>query len=158
MTRHGEDPATEVLDEDVLALLAEAEAPLEVPPGRAPRLRARVMASISRELLCEQPGFETVRADEGEWIQAAPLGEIKILHTDRETGALTYLARLQPGFSLPGHLHTMGEECLVLEGEVTHGNLTLRAGDYHFAAAGVAHGEFHTATGALVLLRGAIPV
>lgn len=41
----------------------------------------------------------------------------------------------------------------MLSGEVSFGDLTLRAGDYHLAPKGMVHAEAYSATGALVFIR-----
>lgn len=58
--------------------------------------------------------------------------------------------------SLPEHWHRGYEECVVLEGEFTMGDITLRAGDYHAAAAGTLHPPTSTRIGVTVYLRAAI--
>ena len=40
-----------------------------------------------------------------------------------------------------------------LQGEITIGNITVCAGDYHFAAKGARHGTLTTRAGALLFLR-----
>ena len=51
---------------------------------------------------------------------------------------------------MPAHDHGFPEECLVLQGEITIGDITVCAGDYHFAAKGARHGTLTTRTGALL--------
>ncbi len=121
-------------------------------------MRQRLDQTLALELAGALPGFITIRHNEGEWIEAAPGGWIKILSTDAATGAVTYLAKLSPGFSLPAHPHPVGEECLMLEGDLRLGDVILKAGDFHYAPPGVTHGRLKTENGALVLLRGILPV
>ncbi|MEZ5448055.1 MAG: cupin domain-containing protein [Thiolinea sp.] len=142
---------------DVLEWLAESQEAVEVPPQRQARMRQTILEQVAQESACLVPGFETIRAAEGEWIAPAPGARIKILHQDHDTGAISYLARLEPGFRMPGHDHPVAEECVMLEGELWMGDLHLKAGDYHYAAAGVRHGTLYTETGALAFLKGALP-
>jgi quercetin dioxygenase-like cupin family protein len=94
----------------------------------------------------------TIRAGEG-WVEFMPGIEFKMLYRDETTGARSLLARLDPGVAMPAHDHGFPEECLVLQGEITIGDITVCAGDYHFAAKGARHGTLTTRTGALLFLR-----
>ena len=60
---------------------------------------------------------------------------------------------MAPGSRYPAHEHTGDEECLMLSGEVSFGDLTLRAGDYHLAPKGMVYAEAYSASGALVFIR-----
>lgn len=128
-----------------------AVAPQLPPADRATALRARVLA------LPSEPGaqLQTVRAHEGLWQNIAPLVDMKLLHDDGLSRSI--LLRLQPGARLPAHGHAADEECIVLEGEGSIGDIFLRAGDYHLAPKGMHHGETFTATGALLFIRTAAP-
>lgn len=149
---------SDTLDDDILQDLAAAQTPVEVPTALNQKMKFRMQETISSELQGLMPGFTTIRKKHGEWIEAAPGGKIKILNTDDETGAITYLAKLEVGFELPAHYHELAEECLILEGEIAVGGIHLSEGDYHFAPPGAMHGALTTRTGALILLRGALPV
>lgn len=138
-----------LLSPALLEALLLAVPPLDPPPGRAEALRAKVLAQAApqpapRDLI-------TLRAEQGQWHALAPLAEMKLLHQD-ETGR-SFLLRLHPGARLPPHEHAENEECLVLEGEGYIGDIFLRAGDFHLAPKGVAHGETYTETGALLYIR-----
>ena len=146
------------LDDDVLELLADNEAPLEMPVGLKAKLRSSIMDKVAQEQAGEGPGFITVRASEDGWVEALPGGFIKILKEADENGSLTYLARLEPGFEMPSHIHEFGEECIMLEGELWMGDLHLKKGDYHYAEAGMKHGKHWTPTGALIYLNGPLPI
>ena len=146
------------LDADIVALLAENHASVELPVALKTRMRTAVLEKVAADSACLTPGFQTIRAREGEWIQALPGAALKILHQTTDSPVVTYLARLQPGFEMPGHPHPFDEECIMLEGEMWLGDLHLKAGDYHFAAKGVLHGKLRTETGALVFQKGVLPV
>lgn len=149
--------APPVLDEDILLLLAENQEEVELPPELNARMRNNILSNIAQEEAGILPGFTTVRANEGEWFEAMPGAQIKILHREGDSGLLTYLAKLSPGFEMPGHPHPFDEECIMLEGDLWFGDLHLKAGDYHFASKGVHHGRLKTETGALAFLKGALP-
>jgi anti-sigma factor ChrR (cupin superfamily) len=99
----------------------------------------------------EVPGTLTVRADAGRWERLARGVERKILHTSPD-GRVTYLIRGQPGARLPGHDHDDDEETFVIEGDLTIGSLTLRAGDYHLARRGFHHPAASSQNGCLLLV------
>jgi anti-sigma factor ChrR (cupin superfamily) len=120
---------------------------VEPPAELFDRIRAAIRASTQ-----DMPGTLTVRAGEGSWQRVAPGVERKVLHGAPD-GRVTYLIRGQPGARLPGHEHDEDEEIYVLEGELTIGTLTLRAGDYHVARRGFPHPPATTATGCLLLVR-----
>ncbi len=120
------------------------------------RLHARIWQRIEHALQAERSVFVTVRKEDGEWISLFPMVEIKSLCT-AGTGA-SFLLRLQPGACLPSHVHQAAEECLMLEGDLDLGNgVVLRAGDYHMAPDGLAHGVALSRTGAVIFLRSDIP-
>lgn len=122
--------------------LLEEVAPVAPPAG----LRARVLARTA------VADFRTLRETEG-WRAMAPGVEFKLLGWDERTDRKSFLLRAKPGIALPAHAHAADEECLVLEGEFSMGDLTLRAGDYHFAPRGSRHPDAVTRTGVLVQLR-----
>ncbi len=147
----------EGLDISTLQLLAEHQPEVNVPATVRDRLRTNIMSQIAQEDACTAPGFTTVRAQEGEWLEPQPGAKIKILHQEGDSGLLTYLVRLAPGFEMQGHMHPFPEECLMLEGDLWFGSLHLKAGDYHFADKGVYHGRLKTENGAVAFLKGALP-
>lgn len=146
------------LDIDIAEFLADAQVPDTVPDAVRERLKGNLLDQIAREAAGLGEGYTTVRANEGEWVQALPGAEIKILYQLGESGPLSYLARLSAGFEMPGHVHELDEECIMLEGDLAMGEIYLKAGDYHFSAKGMNHGKHRTEQGALIFLRGALPV
>jgi quercetin dioxygenase-like cupin family protein len=147
-----------VLDDDVIDSLLENTPPVEIDKVTSSRIKASFMKTIKEEEQGIGAGFETIRADDGEWVEALPGGRIKILHQEENSEVITYLAKLSPGFEMPSHEHLYDEECLMLEGELWLGELCLKEGDYHFASKGVHHGRLYTKTGATALLKGNLPV
>jgi quercetin dioxygenase-like cupin family protein len=147
-----------VLDPELLACLAEQQAPAAPRPEVAARLKVRIMEEV-RAGAATQPAVApptlTVRAMEGQWVPLGPRMEMKVLRQDAESRS--FLLRLQPGAVLPPHDHPLDEECYVLEGEVSFGDVRIGAGDYHLAPRGVPHGLVRSRRGALLLLRGASP-
>lgn len=143
------------LDADLLLLIDDA---IEPDPADAQdaamhervkrKLLRRIAADTTDRHVTHHPGPQ-------DW---QPFGEgvqIKVLH--QSGGVMSYLLRLQAGASLPAHRHPIDEECVVLEGEVQIGSLTLAAGGFHLGRKDVLHDRLASAGGALIYLRGAIP-
>jgi len=143
MTRRPTDDA-DVIDPAVLAELLQASAPLS-PPSQ---LRERVMARIR----AQEESFITVRG-KAPWRTLSTGVEFKLLLFDTQTHSKSFLLRACAGTRLPGHSHRQFEECLVLEGEFTIGDIHLHAGDFHGASIEAAHAESYTEHGVLVYLR-----
>ena len=144
------------IDGDAQRAVAQWESRLSPLVEPAPRLHpsGEVWTAIKAHLEDEPfPGVVTLREDEGAWTEHAPGITIKTLHVDRETGMTSLLMRMEPGSYYASHGHTGDEECLMLSGEVSFGDLNLRAGDYHLAPKGMVHAEAYSATGALVFIR-----
>lgn len=166
---------TSALDEDVIEMLAEAQEPSAIPVEVAARMRGNVMQRIQQESdrddnkgtvdkankkSKDETGFSTLRGNAGEWTEAMPGAYFKVLHDDGNglDGLLSYLIRLEPGVEMEGHAHPFDEECLMLEGDLTLGDITLNKGDFHYAAAGMMHGHLSTNKGCMAFIRGALPV
>ncbi len=130
-----------VMDELLLNII-----PIDPPPD----LRSKILDRIRS--LSAQEGVLTTRHAEG-WKTLAPGIEVKLLCVDLLANTKSFLIRAEPGVSMPGHGHQGDEECLVLEGEFSMGDLTLRAGDFHHASKGVIHPVSTTRTGVLVHIR-----
>lgn len=162
MAKH--DTKNNVLDDDVLEMLAEAHEPVEIDDSVVLRMRNNLMANITGDKSAEDKAnanFDVVPAsDEDGWIEAFPGGSFKVLHGDLEKpgSLLSYLIKLEPGFNMDGHGHPFDEETLMLEGDLTLGDIHLNAGDFHFAAAGVTHGKVSTKNGCMAFMRGALPI
>ena len=126
-------------------VMLEALAPVTPPAA----LRARVLARVAKTHTV--PDFITLRDSDG-WRVLAPGLEYKLLAYSELTDNKSFLLRAAPGSEFPEHAHEGDEECIVLEGEFTMGDLTLHAGDFHFAARGSHHPNAYTRNGALVYL------
>lgn len=147
MTKHRDHTPDPALDDAVLDALLAAVAPIAPP---AP-LRDKVLARVREPQGAN--GLTTVHAGDAGWKAVAPGIEYKLLLVDPHGGTKSFLLRAAPGASLPAHGHSGVEECLVLEGEFSIGDLILRAGDFHRVAAHARHSEARTEQGVLVYLR-----
>ena len=75
---------------------------------------------------------------------------IKVLYENEAVGEMTCLLRLDPGASLPMHVHAELEQSYVVAGSITDHDGTAHAGDYVWRRAGSVH-ENRSDTGAVVL-------
>jgi anti-sigma factor ChrR (cupin superfamily) len=98
------------------------------------------------------PPLTTLRADEGEWQEAAAGIQVKHLFTDTRKGTVTTLVKMKPGTRIPLHRHSGIEQCYVIEGDFHADNQQLGAGDFHVAQAGSVHEPVYTVEGALILI------
>jgi putative transcriptional regulator len=134
------------------------------PAAPAPRTRATLLARVAADPRARQKescpahrrdeGRPVVRrAAEASWRDTPVPGlQVRILSIDRRAGRYAALMRMAPGGRFPAHHHDGPEECLVLEGDVRDGEITLHAGDYQYSPAGSDHGELTTEGGCLVYL------
>ena len=132
----------------MLTPLAGSVEPVEPPEAVWREIEAALAPSYP-----ELPGTTTVRADEGVWRPIAEGVTLKLLWTDETRHSQSFLLRLEPGASLPGHHHAQYEECLVLEGGIEIGPKALAAGDYHLAHPGVPHPPVTSRSGGLLFVR-----
>lgn len=74
------------------------------------------------------------------------------LSIDEPADRLTVLIRMAAGSSYPPHRHGGPEECYVIAGDLTTGDIKMRAGDYKLAHAGSIDGAQSTQNGCLLLI------
>ncbi|MGQ0799123.1 MAG: cupin domain-containing protein [Pseudomarimonas sp.] len=110
-------------------------------------MRSRILSS------CPQP-LTVSRAEAGEWRQLLPGVLVRCLHVNENEGTQLALWRLAAGARIPAHRHTLTEECLVVEGLITHAGIEYGAGDFLLSAVGSAHEIFESPAGALLMIRG----
>ncbi len=130
-----------------LAVLDLAAAQVSPPPKLFDRICDEI--GVGRP---ELTGTVTRRAGTGIWTEMSPGVTCSILFDDPDTKRRSMLVRATPGAIYESHTHHGYEECLVLEGDLTMGDLTLRAGDYHLAVKGSVHPSATTVSGALLYL------
>ncbi len=93
------------------------------------------------------------RRHEGAWLNPGIPGvAFKNLFIDHNTGYTTRLVRMEPNSWFPMHRHAGYEECLMLEGEVSCGEILLFAGDYQRMTGDTVHEPLHTKTGCTFLV------
>lgn len=137
-----------ILPDDLAEALADAVAPATPHPARADALRASVLARVRTQ----SQRFLTVRTTDGEWLTIAP--GIAVKHLQDDGTMQSFLLRLDAGARLPAHDHPhCDEHCIVVEGTVRLGDISVSRGDYHVAYAGSRHGDLTSDTGAVLFLR-----
>lgn len=127
---------------------------LPIPTGPPPALRDQLLARIAAE--SKTPALEpdhslmvVVRGNDLAWLPGpAPGVSVRLFNQQQKT----MIVRMDPGSRIPVHHHTAAEHCLVLEGAVSTGEITVHAGDYIFMPAGSTHGELHSETGCTFLI------
>ena len=70
---------------------------------------------------------------------------------------MSYLLRMEAGSTLPNHRHPHDEECVVIEGSVRMGDVTMGPGGYLMERKDTLHPPLTTVDGATIYLRGASP-
>ena len=96
------------------------------------------------------PGTLTKRAGTANWFEISPGIEGRLLHVDRAQNRQYLLIRMAPGASYHPHSHDADEQSLVLEGDLSFGDLNLKAGDFHVATPSSSHPPGRTVNGCLV--------
>jgi len=146
-TRKQDSTTVQNLDASSLAALDAMLAPRDPGMALCQRMRARILADAAR------PRTQVLRAAEGVWKPLVPGIVIKTLRRDERAGTQTSLWRIDPGAAVPPHPHTQEEECLVLEGSITHDGIEYFPGDFLLAPRGERHKAFLAPRGALLLIR-----
>ena len=146
------EPALRVAAAQWEALLTGFETGAEeAPPAEA---WSRLAQALARQ--ASAAPFHTVRLEDGDWVSIGLGVDKKFLYRDPTTGTESALFRLQPGAFIEAHHHAKAEECLVLEGDLTIGDLRLNPGDYHLAGKGTIHPVLRSESGAVLFVRGAV--
>jgi len=140
-----------VIDPEIESEMMEAMTPVAPPP----QLRAKILDRISAPQRAAASDLITIRKKEA-WNELSPGVEYKVLTIDEQADSKSFLLRAESGACLPAHAHHGHEECLVLEGSFNIGDLTLSAGDFHYAKSGTNHEESSTHTGVVVFLKTSI--
>jgi quercetin dioxygenase-like cupin family protein len=145
-----------VLNEDELILLSAEHAALDevdVDSTQMKSLRSRVMAQLDEQPLRDIHEPMTVRSDSGDWQQVSDKIRKKMLYVDEKRGITSFLLRVEPGAEDAPHQHTSDEHCMVIEGDISFGDIHLHAGDYHLAPKGSWHEKGYSEHGALLFIQ-----
>ncbi|MER0202877.1 MAG: hypothetical protein DU480_03270 [Nitrosomonas sp.] len=150
--RYSLDPDNPQHADKVEAALLEGLEPAPPSDQQRAEIRAQLFQRIHTSAAAEASRV-TIRSDQGQWRKILPGVRAKTL--DQHNRA--FLLDIEPGASLPMHRHHEDEECIVLRGSASLGDLKVNSGDYHLARASSRHGKISSESGALLYLRG-IPV
>jgi anti-sigma factor ChrR (cupin superfamily) len=96
------------------------------------------------------PGTLTRRAGTANWFEISPGIKGRLLHVDRAQNRKHLLIRMEPGATYQPHAHDADEQTLVIEGDLSFGDLDMKAGDFHAATPLSSHPPGRTVNGCLV--------
>jgi hypothetical protein len=130
--------------EGMFASLPAGEA--EPPPSG---LFEKILGRIEGEG-ADLPGTVTRRAGLANWFEISPGIKGRLLHVDRAQNRQHLLIRMAPGATYQPHAHDADEQTLVIEGDLSFGDLDLKAGDFHAATPSSSHPPGRTVNGCLV--------
>ena len=130
--------------EDMFSSLQEDEAK-PLPSGMFEKILDRIEGEGA-----DLPGTVTRRAAKANWFEISPGIKGRLLHVDRAENRQYLLIRMAPGAFYHPHAHDSDEQSLVLEGDLSFGDLDLKAGDFHVATPASSHPPGRTLNGCLV--------
>jgi anti-sigma factor ChrR (cupin superfamily) len=164
--RAGEPACVEALREVAPALRAvlDAAGPQE-PPAQARRvIEARLGMALPPAASHEQEhehahagesdhGVTFIRREQIQWRPTGLPGIRQcVLLADKKGNRRSVLYDIRPGTHLPDHAHAGIEEVMVLEGDLSVGNVKLGPRDYFCAQPDARHGELRSETGCIALV------
>ncbi|MBX2838969.1 MAG: cupin domain-containing protein [Gammaproteobacteria bacterium] len=144
-----------VLSDEIAGEMGAALKPLTLSDEKKARIKSQVMERIKKNPTSTEPDYLTIKNTEGRWLEIAPGVSRKNLHVDPSTTKTSFLLRIQPGCKVPGHKHHEDELCVVLEGDVSLGEIHLNEGDFHLARKGSNHGLVRSEGGAVLFIQAA---
>ena len=138
-----------------VAMLPFAAPEVQPPASLRTRLLERIAPAVATPSKEPSPGNGAVvsagiivRASDTAW-RAAPVPGVQIRPL---LGEHTMLVRMAPKTTLPQHDHSLGEQCLVLEGSIESEGVRVHAGDFTYMPAGSSHAPLYTEEGCLLLI------
>jgi anti-sigma factor ChrR (cupin superfamily) len=134
-----------------VALLAEGLSPVRPIAERERLLHQRLRHRVSHSAASHR-GMRTLRKSDQQWKTLSKGVRACVLHDNGIVSSA--LIEFDPGTRLPGHRHLAHEECVVLRGSLTAGELVVGPHDYHLAPYGSKHPSIGSEEGALIFLRG----
>lgn len=144
---HTLDQATiDLLNAEVKSKTLDADTKNSIKKRLFSRIRSSTM-----------PQATTIRTDQGDWVAVSDKVSVKVLRQEKNSNSQTALWKLAAGAMIPSHTHPVEEECYIISGSVNFGDHFLHQGDFEIFPSGLDHGEMHSDTGALILLRSDIP-
>jgi len=157
--------------QDVTSALAMLVPAADPPANLRQRLVERVAASESIRTADEGAAASASQSWKnwapspspgGPFVMKADVGQLeptgvagvsaKALFVDPASERITMLVRMEPGATYPAHRHGGAEESYILEGDLTDGEVSLRAGDYLRKDGGTLHEAQSSDTGCFMLI------
>ncbi len=84
---------------------------------------------------------------------------MRVVHEDKKSGGMTVMTRLEPGASIPAHIHTKADESVfVISGDFIEEEVEYGPGNFFAASAGAPHGPHRSRTGCIVLTTFSAPL
>jgi quercetin dioxygenase-like cupin family protein len=84
---------------------------------------------------------------------------MRVIYQDKNSGGMTVMTRVEPGASIPAHIHTRADETVfVISGDFIEQNVEYRPGNFFAAPAGTRHGPHRSRTGCIVLTTFSAPL
>ena len=146
---------------DQMAVLTEVYAELAPPASLWEKVEQRVgderrkveAEALESALRALPSGSSLVRAASGGWRDTSVSGvRCRILHEDAAHDRRTALYQMDPGAVYPAHVHGGVEECYVLSGDLSHGDVVMGPGDYQRVETDTRHLRQATRDGCLLLI------
>lgn len=118
-------------------------------------LLSKIEERLDRQHAAGGGGSTTIRETEGRWVEIAPGARKKHLYYDDKSRSEAFLIDLDPGARLPEHGHEGTEDCLVISGDFSIGDLRLKAGDFHAAFTASRHAACRSESGCRLFIKAA---
>jgi quercetin dioxygenase-like cupin family protein len=84
---------------------------------------------------------------------------MRIIHEHKQSGGMAVMTRLDPGASIPAHIHTKADETVfVISGDFVEDGIEYGPGSFFAAPAGAPHGPHLSRTGCVVLTTFSAPL
>lgn len=84
---------------------------------------------------------------------------MRVIHEDKKSGGMTVMTQLEPGASIPAHIHCKADETVfVISGDFIEEAVEYGPGSFFAAPAGVPHGPHRSSKGCIVLTTFSAPL
>lgn len=84
---------------------------------------------------------------------------MRVIHKDSQSGGMTVMTRLEPGATIPAHLHNKADETVfVVSGDFIEDETEHGPGSFFAAPAGVQHGPHRSRSGCMVITTFSAPL
>jgi quercetin dioxygenase-like cupin family protein len=84
---------------------------------------------------------------------------MRVIHEHKLSGGMTVMTRLEPGATIPAHIHTQANETVfVISGDFIEDAVEYGPGTFFAATAGAPHGPHRSRTGCVVLTTFSAPL